>query len=1080
MRSFSGNSVFLAAVWVSALFTAVYSSEICEVRLDCPTNYDTVRVARNTVMLSPSFNHCAPDFFDESYRPGHQDTISLFFVVDHSLSMIFQDSTDYRYEVMERIIDSLAVLSPASEVGIAVFSNQLMHNYGDDSYYVQLDSQSGWHDSYIPLTRLDTTIDGMSAVDKLKEAVALSEETDPNYGARTLINGDYGSTGRTNERNGSAMQGYVGTTDVTLGLDAARHAFGSASYSADRQYIIFLSDGEAQNVDEERLLFEDDYMNGEGLPTTYTAYFINQSQMIPQEMKTMTQNIQQNGYSSSNPNSEIWKQSGRELDLMSKILNLTIGSGPQLYHSTPLRMTINGITTTDFDDSLTYFNDPFPLLGESTQLEINYTWRIEKPTPEEDSVTTILTVLQSDDPDLQSWRCWEQGTLELWHQGVKIDRVEEEMNRLEVRFFPPVEQVTEVTVDAGNSSRTDSLQISLTDKGDYWSELFDRECGAPIADNIVQTENGDSLVLIYRNPEIPLDTVRLAVPVAVQREIAVRRAYLIDRNGNGYPDLIRVIQGEEKIAAEDCSTLVKAVAVQTMRAFSIESITTDPDGFLISLDEEGKNVTPNTAVGQSERLLISRASLESGGSFPGTDVALIDSMAPVLVSASYLDYSGVADTMVVTFSEPIDQIYSSDPFLFHRLGETYSLHLEYVKSSGSQVTFSVVQTAGQMNAQRGDSINIDINGSISDTLINIQGNENNPLVPLEYKVINRATSAVYHDTDRDGFIDIVSFKTDRIPDELTLKAFRQAVNLPDFRGFVYSSDDFIVTDSGFNINVKQVNVDPVTDIDGRDVVVIDSVGTDDVLIMPAQLRVEDLMAPVITDALFIPAIEESLSRDTLVITFSEEVKLPDTPFPFTFFSGDSTYNMELVYAGTRGKNKYVFSVTDIVDKDFPDAGDSVCIDPSAGLTDRSGNTQDAPNRKVVLNVRAQDHKFRILTSANPFDPDDPTIKASVRSYYSISERQGLVVVAEPLTRASKSVALSGKMVIYDATGNIVIRLKGRRSADNSLVYVWSGENKNGRMVGSGAYLSVIEITDSEGKSSHLRKKIGISRKPIDF
>lgn len=1079
MRIFSRNSVFLAAVWVSALFTAVFS-EICEVRLDCPTNYDTVKVARNTVMLSSSFSHCAPDFFDETIMPGQKDTISLFFVIDHSASMSFQDSNNYRYEVVEKIIDSLAVLSPASEVGLAVFSNQLMHNYENDSYYVQLDPQSGWHDSYIPLTKLDTTVDGMTAVDKIKEAIALDSEKDETLQQYKLVNADYGSTGRTNERNGLTMEGYVGTTDVTLGLDAARHALQSASYSADRQFVIFLSDGVAQYVDVERRSFIDDYVNGDGLPTTFTAYFINQSQMIPHEMKTMTENIQQNGYSAENVNSEIWKQSGRELDLMSKILDLTVGSGPQLYHSTPLRMTINGITTTNFDDSLAYFNNPFALQGESTQFEIKYTWRIEKPAPEEDSVTTILTVLQSDDPELQSWRCWEQGTLELWHQGVRIDRVEEEMTRLEVRFFPPVEQVTEVTVDAGNSSLSDSLRIGLTDKGDYWSELFDREYGSPVADNIIQTENGDSLVLVYRNPLIPLDTIRLAVPVSVQREIAVRRAYLIDRNGNGYPDLIRVIQGEEKITAEDCSTLVRAVAVQTTRSFSIESITPDPDGFLITLDEEGSDITPNTAVAQTERLLISRAPLESGGSFPSTDVALIDSMAPILVNASYLDYSGVADTMVVTFSEPIDQIYSSNPFLFHRLEETYSLHLEYVKSSGSQVTFLVVQTAGQMNAQRGDSINIDINASISDTLINIQNNGSNPLVPLEYKMRNRATSAVYHDLDRDGYIDIVSFKTDRIPDDLTLEAFMQAVKLPDFRGFVYTSDDFVVTDSGFNINVKQVNVDPVTDIDGRDVVVVDSVGTDDVLIMPAQLIVEDRMAPVITDALFIPAVEESLSRDTLVITFSEEVNLPSTPFPFSFFSGDSTYNMELVYAGTRGRNEYVFSVTDIVDKDFPDAGDSVCIDPTAGLEDRSGNTQDAPNRKVVLNVKAQDHKFRVVTSANPFDPDNPAIKASVRSYYSISERQGLVVVAEPLTRASKSVALSGKMVIYDATGNIVIRLKGRRSADNSLVYIWNGENKNGRPVGSGAYLSIIEITDSEGKSSHLRKKIGISRKPIDY
>ena len=153
--------------------------------------------------------------------------------------MSIMDSTGIRYRLVQSLIDTLFAKSPASEVGIAVFSNQLLHSHQDDPFFVQLDPR--WHDSYVPLTRLDRSVGGMSAVEKLKWAVKIASnpgDTDGGGNLR-LLNGNYSPTGRLNYWGIDG--GYNGTTDVTLGFEAARKAFLSASYPREDQYIVFLS-----------------------------------------------------------------------------------------------------------------------------------------------------------------------------------------------------------------------------------------------------------------------------------------------------------------------------------------------------------------------------------------------------------------------------------------------------------------------------------------------------------------------------------------------------------------------------------------------------------------------------------------------------------------------------------------------------------------------------------------------------------------------------------------------------------------------------------------------------------------------
>jgi hypothetical protein len=69
----------------------------------------------------------------------------------------------------------------------------------------------------------------------------------------------------------------------------------------------------------------------------------------------------------------------------------------------------------------------------------------------------------------------------------------------------------------------------------------------------------------------------------------------------------------------------------------------------------------------------------------------------------------------------------------------------------------------------------------------------------------------------------------------------------------------------------------------------------------------------------------------------------------------------------------------------------------------------------------------------------------------------------------------GKVVVYDAVGNLVTKLDLQAVRDDSTLYglVWNGTNRYNRLVGTGTYLMRINITNSAGSSKILSEKLGI-------
>ena len=751
------NTTFLLTVLVTAVIAAgkAWSSEVCEATLDCPVNYettDTLKLPSNIISLSKVFKHCAPVYFDESYVPGYNDTISLFFVIDHSGSMSVSDSNCIRYKLTSNLIDSLYASSPASEVGIVVFSNMLLHNASMDPYAVKLDPSSSYTDAYIPLTQLNSSVKGQAATDYLKSVIALSPTELDEGNNRKLINGYYGENGRHNGQEGyeQYLSQYNGTTDISLAFDAARKAFQKAKYPKSKQYIIFLSDGEPQNVDLERRPFINDFKEGTDLPATFTAYWVNNSQPIPKQIIEMTNNIKSNGYSSSNQLSDVWKTQGDINELLTKLLNISKGHGFSQIPSTPVRLQINNDTAVSFDDTYAYFNNSFALQNSVTRLSIKFTYHYAPPM-NTDSTRSFDLIIKSvkgiELPSDITATCWDQGTIRFFVNGVETTGIlSDDQKNIEVRFYPssPMD-LASVPLIISNSvlSLPDTLKVNAVKQGSYYTTTITRETAAPKIDNLLQTTVNDSIVAYYQNPEFPLDFVRSTRAIGAARNLGIVSAYFLDQDADGFPDLIRVTEASDKITNEELEQIRPNLYFTGARPISIISLVKTGNGFDIII-KVNDNV-PNTSALPDELLIVQTVpNLSSGGMFPSGSVIISDSMAPVIKSASYRNGKSNgnnkdSDTLIVTFSEKTERIEKVSPFkLMDPVTKVpYSLDVTNI-SSGDDVTqlFLVNSINGKSIVSRNDSIWINEKDSVSDNHGNLQTNANNRRVTIQTRDIN--------------------------------------------------------------------------------------------------------------------------------------------------------------------------------------------------------------------------------------------------------------------------------------------------------------------------------------------------------
>ncbi|MFW5959882.1 MAG: hypothetical protein ACOCSE_02040 [Chitinivibrionales bacterium] len=342
--------------------------------------------------------------------------------------------------------------------------------------------------------------------------------------------------------------------------------------------------------------------------------------------------------------------------------------------------------------------------------------------------------------------------MSITYNGDSVTQVRDYMDTLEVSLIPHESQYYqypdsfEVSVYGGNG---DTLNIVLFhESGDTWSAEFLRETGEADSDDAILQHNPvDSITAFYRNPEIPLDTVKTSVLFELNSNIAiVRRAFVFDNNADGYIDSIYLEIDGDYPQQEFEENIGDILDIFPERGISIEegSLRFDSQGNPGFTVTENSTAESKTYLTESDEISVEHHTFTNGILFTGgAPITIYDRMAPVVVkgSVAYSSDSTGIDSLYVYLSEPIDPVTQREPFYFRSsdsLAEVFKLDIEYLSDSASEGGTSMVQVFRILDNQpsgfrvlnEGDSIWIDEERYISDPEDNRQDNPENRRAPI--------------------------------------------------------------------------------------------------------------------------------------------------------------------------------------------------------------------------------------------------------------------------------------------------------------------------------------------------------------
>ncbi|NLE00088.1 MAG: VWA domain-containing protein [Fibrobacter sp.] len=520
------------------------AAEICEFMFtDCPQNFngDTIKVPQSVVALSSEIKACGTELTsagDSAKLPS-----SIMFVIDHSGSMTGEgsgpnDQMGSRFTVTTALIDSIYKVQPNAEVGVVVFSEHLYFDKTSSQYFSSYFStlpktyDAEPNQAYLPLLKLNGKYGDKSGIDIIKDV--LKTDTVQGRNRRKYVDLVY--------KPNFVTEYY---TNINIGFIAAKDAMKSAANPAERQFVIFLSDGEPMG-DSRAGLPANDFEKGTNMPTTFTVYFTS-NKNAPLSLRNMTANIQKNGYSSSNPSSELWAIETNHNTLLNLLMDNVFDN--ILITGDPLHMVINGVKSTSFVNSSFVFPEQFPLQATITSFNATASYKYTDPQTNavrDTNVSINFTVKRVPDSEITkgiTLNCWEQPTLQFYYNGSPISFISEEMSRVEIRLDPNDETIKAATVRI--SSNLESENFVLAPVGTVLGAPVGVQLAAKgiAGDKIMQHIEGDSLVAVYKNPKIPLDSVRIAIPI-VDKSGPVLDSAIYYPGRNGARDTLKVVFSE--------------------------------------------------------------------------------------------------------------------------------------------------------------------------------------------------------------------------------------------------------------------------------------------------------------------------------------------------------------------------------------------------------------------------------------------------------------------------------------------------------------------------------------------------------
>jgi hypothetical protein len=489
------------------------------------------------------------------------DTPSVFFVIDNSGSMNgtggngATDRLGNRFTVTSAFLDTLRNNFPKVEVGVAVFGSWLYFDPNDSAYFVKPSGRPPSQDSgaYVPLLRLDriySQYGNRTGYDILK---AVLDTTLRGTGGNQYVDLTYRPTN-------TVLRGIF--TNINAGFDAARNAFRS-SFNANhksKQFIIFLSDGEANRPSS-----GDDpqkFQNGDSIPTTFTVFFTTGGGGVPASISTMTANIRNNGYSSSNPKSTYWGYQNTSFDQLMNLLMDSVFTVIATNNSgRPTRISIGSRSEVNWGvDSSFTFDGLLPLRGPITPFTyvINYRLSINGRAARDTTHIVKFYVRTSPgvtmDTALYDVKYWDRGLM-FRYNGTPISLIDHSMPSVELRFgYSPgtADYVyTNVMVDVMNTSAAVSdrefFLLNRIGTADSFSVMVPRTVSAsPVSSNgiLEHFAPDDTIIAVFRNsenPRLPLDTLLISCPVHIDPDslgALLDSAVTRDLDGDGLIDRI--------------------------------------------------------------------------------------------------------------------------------------------------------------------------------------------------------------------------------------------------------------------------------------------------------------------------------------------------------------------------------------------------------------------------------------------------------------------------------------------------------------------------------------------------------------
>jgi hypothetical protein len=369
---------FPLILWIFLLGGTVQSTvgqEVCDFYINsCPRQFDgdTIHVPANVIAMGPRVHGCEGDTTtaDTSSPPA------IMFLIDNSGSMsgtAGSDPTGARFNVTQALLDTIYKNRPNAQVGLAVFQQYLYFDTATSGtfwYSTYFKTMSKVYDTlpsqaYMPLLTLNRLYNGKRGIDILDSALATTG-SGSNVALKYTPNFNMQVTGG------------QGTTNINIAFLAAREAFANTTTKKSSQFIVFLSDGEANRGAQDPgpdgiNYFRDSTRN---VPTTFTVFFNSGgSTTAPASIQTMTKNIQANGYSATNPKSNLWTINTSFDALLALITTNILGT---ILEGSASSMIVSAVTLSDtstiYSNGYFVFSERFPLLRDITPFKLPLTY----------------------------------------------------------------------------------------------------------------------------------------------------------------------------------------------------------------------------------------------------------------------------------------------------------------------------------------------------------------------------------------------------------------------------------------------------------------------------------------------------------------------------------------------------------------------------------------------------------------------------------------------------------------------------------------------------------------------------------